>query len=154
MKISMRDTGPRISDLEIARLERKIGFRIPDEYRAFLMEHNGGRPTPKFFSISACKEQTVGQILDFFGIGDPLESCRLDWNFDVFLGRMPPGLFPIACEDGGNIICLSLGGAGIGSVYYWDHEEETSPPGYGNVYKISDSFGQFLDDLHDCSAEQ
>lgn len=61
---------------------------------------------------------------------------------------MPQGFFPIACEDGGNIICLILSGTMAGKVYYWNHDEESQPPTFNNAYKIADSFENFLDSLH------
>ena len=63
-------------------------------------------------------------------------------------GRIPENLFPIACEDGGSLICLSLSGSDKGAVYYWDYYGETQPPSYDNVYQIAGTFQGFLDSLH------
>lgn len=116
MTYTIKGAGIQISDLDILRLERKLGVRLPIEYKQFLMRNNGGRPVPKRFSIEESKSSEVDQTLDFFSIDDPIESCRRDWNHRVFSKRMPNGFFPIACEDGGNIICLSLSSNGFGSV--------------------------------------
>ncbi len=56
--------------------------------------------------------------------------------------------FNTILEDCGNIICLSLTGDTAGKVYYWDHDGETDPPTFDNVYKIADSFQGFLDSIH------
>jgi cell wall assembly regulator SMI1 len=143
----MRDVGKKIFDLDIRRLENRLGVKLPEEYRAFLEKYNGGRPNAKYFLVVGFDNEPR-QILDFYGIDDPIESCRLDWNFEVLFGRMPNGFFPIACEDGGNIICLSLAAKSYGNIFYWDHDEESQPATYVNVYKVADTFKEFFDGLH------
>jgi hypothetical protein len=143
----IEDEGRKINEIDIKRLEKHIKNTLPLEYKAFLQKNNGGRPTPNVFRVSELNN--FGQVLDFFAIDDPVESCRIDWNFDVLSGRMPSGFLPIACEDGGNIICIRVDSRNCGKVYYWDHENETSPPGYQNVYKLADSLNEFLGNLID-----
>jgi hypothetical protein len=83
----------------------------------------------------------------FFGIDDPEESCNLDWNMDVFNGRLPANLLAIACDDGGDLICLSLFGDDAGSVLFWDFYNEPAEPSYVNVYRIAESFAAFIEGL-------
>jgi hypothetical protein len=68
---------------------------------------------------------------------------------------MPRELLPIAGDGSGNIICLSRAGVNEGTLYYWDHDAEHSPPTYDNVYFIAESFDAFLNGIHfqDISAE-
>jgi len=145
----MRDAGPRVTSDDIRKLESKVGATLPGEYSAFLMRNNGGRPDPKFFPIQGFSNNPFGQVQDFFGIDDPVESCRLDWKYRTFLGRLPEGFFPIACEDGGSLICIALTGPNMGRIYYWDFYGETSPPTFSNVFLIAETFQQFLDSLQD-----
>lgn len=118
------------------------------EYIEFLIRHhNGGQPAPKFLKIPNDKGERIGQVLDFFGVDDPVESCNIKWNCAVFSGRIPSNLVPIACEDEGNIICLEVGSNNCGKVYYWDHNRETSLPSFENVDEIADSFDRFINGL-------
>lgn len=144
----MSGVGKPLNDKDIATLEKMLNVNLPEVYKAFLKQNNGGRPTPKFFPILGFKNNPVGQVQDFFGIDDPVESCNLDWNYRTFLGRIPENLFPIACEDGGSLICLSLSGPDKDAVYYWDYYGEAHPPSYDNVYQIAGTFQGFLDSLH------
>jgi cell wall assembly regulator SMI1 len=148
MAFTMRGVGVPVSDLDLKRLEKQLNVKLPEGYKSFLKQHNGGRPDPGFYPIEGLANNPVGHLLDFFGIDDPIDSCKLDWNYEVFFGRMPRGFFPIACEDTGNIICLSLAPDTYDHVFYWNHEGETQPPTYANVYKIAGSFQGFLDSLH------
>ncbi len=140
----MEGCGRRLSDEDIRELEDRIGIRLPGDYKAFLVKYNGGRPRPRAFPIEGLANNPFGVVLDFFGIDDPVESCNLDWNFEVHRGRVPVNLFPIACDDGGDLICLSLLGHDTGSVLFWDYHNEPSEPSYENVYKIAASFSEFI----------
>jgi hypothetical protein len=148
MSFTMSDVGKPLSDGDIVEMEKKLAVSLPEDYKTFLKQYNGGRPDPKFFPIFGFKNNTVGQVQDFFGIDDPFESCRLDWNFQTFFGRIPDNLFPIACEDGGSLICLSISGSDKGAIYYWDYYGETQPPSYDNIYQIAGTFQGFLDNIH------
>lgn len=147
MTFTMIKTGTPITELDIKRLEKKTKTELPHGYREFLLKYNGGHVDPKYYPIQGLYNNPFGEIQLFFGINHPIESCRPDWNHEVFCNRMPIGFFPIAAEGGGNIICLSLKGNTQGGVFYWNHDEETEPPTFANVYKIADSFEQFLESL-------
>lgn len=146
--LKMIDAGPFVTDLDIKRLEKKCKVNLPSAYKAFLLNYNGGHCDPAYFPLVGFKNNPVGHIQLFYSINHPIECCSPGWNYETFLGRMPSGFFPFACEDGGNILCLSLIGNDSGAVYYWDHDAETNPPTFDNVYKVADSFEAFLDSIH------
>jgi SMI1-KNR4 cell-wall len=148
MTYVMKEVGRSINDEDIRILENNIGISLPEDYKEFLKRSNGGRPTPKYFPIQGFTNNPVGQVQDFFGIDDPVQSCRLDWKYKMFLGRIPKNLFPIACEDGGSLVCLSLSGQDKGCVYYWDFYGQTNLQNHDNVFLITETFQGFLDSLH------
>jgi len=143
----MDECGPPISVEDVENLEAHIGIRLPDDYRAFLLKHNGGRPTPDTYPIEGLANNPFGGVHFFFGIDDPVESCNLDWNFRIMNGRLPSNLFAIAGDAGMDLICLSLFGDDAGSVVFWDGYHEPSEPSYANVYRIAESFPAFLESL-------
>ncbi len=143
----MDESGRQLSHDDIRWIESRMGIRLPGEYIAFLLRHNGGRPIPNAYPIEGLENNPFGVVRTFFGIDDPIESCNLDWTYDVVRGRIPANLLPIACDDGGDLICLSLFGEDAGAVLFWDRHTEPSTPSYANVYKIADSFAEFLDGI-------
>ena len=145
----MCESGRQLSRDDIRRVELRMGIQLPGEYTAFLLKYNGGRPTPNAYPIEGLRNNPFGVIQVFFGIDDPLESSNLDWTYDVISGRVPPNLLPIACDDCGDLICLSLFGEDAGSVLFWDQHTEPSTPSYANVYKIADSFAEFLNGIRE-----
>jgi uncharacterized protein (TIGR02996 family) len=40
---------PQLSSADLDWLEARFGLRLPDDYRAFLLNYNGGRPDPQYF---------------------------------------------------------------------------------------------------------
>jgi hypothetical protein len=144
----MLDVGPPLTDARVATFERQLGIGLPKSYRSFLLRYNGGRPEPEFFPIHGYERDASGGVHYFFGLDDPIESSNIDWNYRMYLGRMPSELLPIAGDGSGNIICLSLTGANQEAVYFWDHDREYSPPGYDNVYFVAESFTKFLDSMY------
>lgn len=148
MAFTMNDVGRLLNDDDIRALEKNMAVSLPEDYKAFLKRHNGGCPDPTYFPIHGFENNPIGTIQVFFRIDGPIKSSNLDWNYRTFLGRIPENLFPIACEDGGSLICLSLSGPDKGAVYYWDYYGEAQPPSYDNVYLIAETFQKFLDGIH------
>jgi hypothetical protein len=65
----MIESAAPVSDREILALEKKYGFKLPQQYRAFLLSSNGGRP-----------ERTHTRFLDFHG---PYTDPIVDWFLAV-----------------------------------------------------------------------
>ena len=42
-------TGPPLSELDIKRVERRLGITLPQDLKEHYLLHNGGRPRPRFF---------------------------------------------------------------------------------------------------------
>lgn len=145
----IREVGRGLSEQDIVSLELKIGRLLPPEYKEFLFRNNGGRPVPMYFPIIGLFNNPVGQVLDFFGIDDPVESCRVDWNFAVYGDRVPNGMLPIATDGGGNLICISLDTKNLGAVYFWDHNQEMSMSSTNGLYEIAPNLRGFLESFFD-----
>jgi hypothetical protein len=53
-------------------LERELGIALPDDYRAFLLAHNGGDIEPRLYLTDGGPENSV--IDGFFGPRDPIKT--------------------------------------------------------------------------------
>jgi hypothetical protein len=148
VEFEMRELGSPLTDARIAMLERQLGVRLPESYRSFLLRYNGGRPEPDFFPIRGFDRAAFGGVDYFFGLDRSIRSNSIDWNYRMYLGRIPTEFLPVAGDASGNVICLSLAGVNRDAVYFWDHDNEYSPPGYDNVHFVADSFSKFLDSLY------
>lgn len=135
----------------IANFEARWRVVLPAEYKQFLLDSNGGYPTPNIFVVQGWYGWGSG-LNFFYGIHEAEKVDRLDWACKVYDQRVPADLLPIAYDAFGNNICLGWKGERKGKVYFWDHEDELDENGdfvtdNRNVYLIANSLQEFLDGL-------
>ena len=148
MPVPMSGPPTQPTEEELRLLEEELGVRLPDDYRAFLVKFNGGRPEPNWFPVQG--ELGMGGVDLFLGVRGAGDWDDLLTAKRRLLERMPAHMLPIADAECGNVICLSLGTSDSGSVYYWDHEleaDEGEVPTYSNLFKVADSFSAFFDSI-------
>jgi hypothetical protein len=145
--VTIENPGPRILEADIRDFERRIGEPLPEEYRRFLLEFNGGAPSPDTIDIEGLPGSSV-DVQVFFGIGRAVTSSGIEWNMATLAARLKEGLLPIACDSGGSVFCLSLKGCKRGTVFYCDLESAfadfDSEP---SLYPVASSFDEFLKKL-------
>jgi hypothetical protein len=145
---TMKECGPTIVLPDVRAFEEQVGIVLPESYVTFLLTYNGGRPSPRAFTIKGLPGNPYGVVQLFFGIGHKEESSNLDWNYQVFTDRLPNNLLPIACDDGGDLICLIVKGLHTGAVVFWDMCGEHEPPD-SSIYPVSATFDDFLEAMQD-----
>ena len=141
---SIENSGPRLSESDISKLEMRLGVTLPEQYRQFLLDFNGGSPTPDTVKVEGLPGASA-DVQIFFGIGRPVESSGLEWNLAVLAERLEEGLLPVASDSGGNVFCLALQGHGRGAVFYCDLQSvfadfEAKP----RLYAVASDFDAFL----------
>jgi hypothetical protein len=148
MKIEDSNKFGKLSIDRLLKFEKLIGASLPDDYRQFLIDHNGGKPLPCDFYIS--EEEGENSIHHFYGLHDGPIYASLEESFKVYKGRMPDSMISFAYDPFGNAICIGLRGDDLGKIFFWDHELETADgkqPYYDNISRIAKSFKKFIDDL-------
>jgi hypothetical protein len=143
--LNTSEGGPPLPEEEIRSFERVLGMVLPLLYREFLLATNGGRPERDLFEIKGLAGNALGRVHVFFGLNDPVESCNLDWNLEVFRDRIPKGLLPIATTEGADKICLAIAGEQAGAVFYWDGYARA---GEREFYLLADDFASFTSMLY------
>jgi hypothetical protein len=110
-----------VEDIKTFCQNKQIIF--PDEYVKFLSETNGGTPEKTLFQWIDIEERICdGHIKKFI----PLKYCIYDsgYYFKTYKSRLPKGMFPIADDWFGNLICICLSEKDKGKVFFWNHEFE------------------------------
>jgi hypothetical protein len=145
-----------ISEEKITAFEKEIDHKLPDDYREFLLKHNGGYPKPRAFDICWSTEEqkeefTNSSLTGWFYHLDDEETSNLLKSFHMKRKWIPKDTIAIGYDAGGSEILLGTYGENRGKIFYWVNEaaeEESDNPGYENVGFIANSFQEFLDSLH------
>ena len=147
--VMMRKSGPKLPEYEVSILERRMGATLPPSYRRFLLEFNGGRPTPDGVDVKGLEDSPT-DVTVFFGIGRSLECECIEWSLTALVERLEPRLVPIAGDSGGSVFCLSLRDQDYGAILYCDLQSvygdfEATP----EFYPVAPDFDTFLDSIYE-----
>jgi hypothetical protein len=133
-----------IADDDLRELESVIG-RLPEDYRQWMLEFNGGEP--------AIEDESFWRhwsVSEFYGINPEVPEMDIAGVLEDFKGRMPAHFLPIGEDAGGNQVCISTAKQDFGCVYLWDHENERGPedqPYYKNCRLLAKSFEEYVQPL-------
>lgn len=141
--IRIRAQGPRLAEKDVIHFEKSIGSPLPETYRRFLLENNGGRTTPDTVYVEGLPGSPT-DIKVLFSIGSAVETNDLLWNRETFTGRIPGRFLPIASDSGGSRFCVSLSGSDRGSVVFC---LLTFTEDDGTIYFIANNFDEFIDKI-------
>lgn len=132
----------RIQD--IVDFEEANDIKLPEDYKQFLIEHNGGRPYPCISPVVKIDVQWI------YGMVQEPYYASLFQHIAMFQGRIPSWYFPIANDSGGNLYLMSLYHENFGLIAFWDHEGETDGDAdqyFDNMRTVANSFTEFLNEL-------
>lgn len=129
---------------DLLEFEAVNDFRLPEDYRDFLIKHNGGRPTPNKVS----KVDTDVHWL--YSMCEEPAWASFFYALDVYQNRIPSWYIPIGYDSGGNVFITSLFEENKGVIALWMHEREHPTDGteyYKNCIKLADNFEEFINSL-------
>jgi hypothetical protein len=134
----------KLRAIELSDFEKTNNIELPEDYKSFLSEHNGGEPYPN----KNVEPPTV--VTYILGMHNGEYYASLYKHINVFKNRLPLSTFPIATDPFGNLFIMSLHPDNYGQVYFWDHEGEPEfqDGNYtDNCSFVAYSFSEFLDNL-------
>ena len=148
------------SEAEIVKFEEHIGHRLPDDYRDFLIQHNGGHPDPDAFTLVMDNVEEEDIVMCFFPMHDmslgtvevekleelrswPIHCAWEDLQNDLAIlyeKELDEPLLPIGTDGSSNYLCVVLDGIRKGKVLFLEHE-------MAETAFLADSFTTFLASL-------
>ena len=159
----LRDTGPALSVAEIEALERRLGASLPEDYRRFLLECNGGTPTRAAFGVDDGDDDDEFWVDYFYRIDDHLAGPAADappgtlafWR-EALRAYLPPEAIPVACVARDSFWLLFVSGPRSGEVHLVDWDEvdeggdEPSPDDLEPaMHLVARSFGEAFGKLNE-----
>lgn len=137
---------PSLNDIQ--ELEVATGHLLPKSYREFLLNNNGGRPTKSHVLVPNIGSKVVHS---FHALTSGGYSFTIRHFMDVYKGRIPEGMIPVANDPRGNLFLIcAIPAVNFGTIHFWDHNQEAdheSQPYYDNIYFVARSFDEFVDSL-------
>lgn len=143
-----------MSEAQLAEYERDLGYSLPKDYREFLKDFAGVGVN----AIYPLKDERhkEGTVFIFFGrwnkedlesstiepiIIEETPSIRQVLSIEDGIEEIeyPREILPIAIDQGGNQVYLSLAGLHPGAVYLWMN--------WADIYFVADSFDEFMQSL-------
>lgn len=156
-KIEITRSEHQLTPEDIKKLELEYHINLPDDYKNFLLMHNGGQSIkdccPLIEYIGDNEQTGTDTDINYFAGIHNNYYHRLIPHYHAMQGRIPQELLPIAENSGGDEICLCIDGSNYGKVYFWAHEGEAlafgyKEPWYDNIYLVANSFKEFINSLY------
>lgn len=152
---AMERRGPSVTEHDVAAFEKSLGERLPDDYRAFILEVNGGRTADEATTFRMGKgggETNLGGLLS---LSDPKGVRNIEERNELIRDDMPPELLLIGSDEGGSRVCLCVRGPHKGEVWFYDTADRR-PSGSNprvawhdrrDMRKLADNFRAFMSSL-------
>lgn len=134
---------------KLVEFEEQLNVTLPEDYRNYLIQYNGGLPKTNHFCIKS--EGGDSRIHHVYGLNVGPDFQRLDLMFKIYTGRVSKSVLPIADDPFGNLICIGINNDIYGKIYFWDHEKEHNYNDTQQMEELSTSFTDFLLTLHECT---
>ena len=147
-------TAPPLSELDIARIERRLGIHLPEDIKQHYLLHNGGRPRPGFFHKDG----------EAYGVGEFLamntekttdnKASSFEWTYVMMVDRSPEfprGYIPFADDDtGGDLFLYSVRPDTFGNICFNQHEYYGDDDRY--VVFLAPTLREFINSLSELDA--
>src|SRR5215813_582411 len=91
-------TASALSEVDIKRVERRLGIRLPQDLREHYLLHNGGRPRPRFF----VKDGEAYDVDEFFPMNTGEKELSFEKIYVMLVDQTPEfprGYIPFADDS-------------------------------------------------------
>jgi hypothetical protein len=137
--------GP-LSAERLEAFEERLGRRLPNGYREYLLNYNGGD-----FEKTIFPDEPSFRVHHVYGLHDGPEYCRLEDGFEIwraydlegFRGQLQ-GILGFADTGTGDALLLDLSD---GSVWFFDPHDVTDEPNqnlHQYMHRLASSFDEFF----------
>ena len=140
---------PPIDEKQLLEFEKSIQTKLPNSYRSFLLETNGGAPLNNAFDVFSPSENLTLYtfiISKFLGIGVKDDLIKA---YKLFHKELPPFFLPFTMDNFKNFMCISLK---TEEIYFWDYQTTLTKPKTVKEKPlflfVAENFEEFMDKLY------
>ncbi|MFJ2047242.1 SMI1/KNR4 family protein [Paenibacillus taichungensis] len=130
------------TEQKISKLENELGFRLPEDYRVFLSQYNGGTPIVHLSLVIVEELNEAIPLEAFYGIYQNKRYDLSHWNLVEYEGEIPEKFIVIGEVAEGGKILLKI--SENGGVFYWDANDEYNEE---FIYNVGVNFRVFIENL-------
>ena len=138
---------PNLTIAKLKKFQTEFGVNLPNDYKSFLLAHNGGQPEPNAFPIDGFN-QDFDCINSFYGLShDVSDDSNVFTAIKDFGGIIPNTVIPIAYTESGDFLILDCDKGG--SIWYWDYHKDYDHNLWDirNLYFVADNIEELLSKL-------
>lgn len=140
LKITRPKGKRRATKAQVAKLEKQLSAKLPDDYREFLLTQNGGQSDPEHVTIPVLSDQDAIPVGFLYGLYAKPEAYKsLLFAIEDILPRLPEGQLPISGLFNLHYFSISLD-RNRGCVYYWNED--------AGGYDVDEDGNPIFDDSH------
>lgn len=119
--VVFEETAPPLSELDIERVERRLGVRLPQDLREHYLLHNGGTPRPRFF----VKDGEAYDVVCFHSMNTGARGSSFERFYVMLVDQTPEfprGFIPFANSSGADMFMYSVNPESFGSIMFIQYE--------------------------------
>jgi cell wall assembly regulator SMI1 len=123
--VVFEETARPLSELDIKRVEHRLGIHLPQDLKEHYLLHNGGRPRPGFFHKDG-EAYGVGEFLAMNAGNPGNKASSFEWTYVLLVDQTPEfprGYIPFADDDtGGDLFLYSVKPDTFGNIMFYQHD--------------------------------
>ena len=137
-------TASPLSEVDIKRVERRLGIHLPQDLKEHYLLHNGGRPRPRFF----LKDGEPYGVHQFFAMNTGGRTSSFEDAYVMLVDQTPEfprGYIPFAYDEFGDYFLYSVKPDSFGKILFNQHEYFGDDDRF--VVFLAPSFREFINSL-------
>jgi cell wall assembly regulator SMI1 len=136
--------GEPITQATLSQIESQLGVSFPQDFAEVILDHSGAYPSLSTFDYPGHSGAVFNNLISF--------DLTSDYSILATLGRiqdrLPPLVFPIANDPGGNCLCFDFRTSqDQPEIVFWDHKYLPDHP--RNLRRVAGSFSELLGMLYE-----
>ena len=140
LKITRAKGKRAATEAQVAKLEKRLAVRLPDDYRKFLLTQNGGQPEPDHVKLPVVADQDSRPVGFIYGLYAKPEAYQsLLFAVEEILPCLPEGHLPVCGLFNLYYYSISLD-RNPGCVYFWNED--------AGGYDVDEDGQPIFDDSH------